>query len=89
MPNQPQAINARSRAATFAPKTPNEARANTGYGMPYFVPAWLFASIGIRTMMFASAIVRIAWYQAMPRATRPDASRYVGMLCAIPIHSAM
>jgi len=43
--------------------------------MPYLVPAWLFASIGIRTMMFASAIVRIAWYQAIPNATSPDASK--------------
>ena len=75
IPNQPQATPARSRAATLAPKTPKEARAKTGYGMPYLVPAWLFASIGIRTMMLANAIVRIAWYQAMPRRTRPDASR--------------
>ena len=89
MPNQPQATPARRRAATLAPKTPNEALAKTGYGMPYLVPAWLFASIGIRTMMFASAIVRIAWYQAIPRATSPDANKYVGMLCAIPIQSAM
>ena len=39
--------------------------------------------------MLASAIVRMAWYQAMPSATRPDASKYVGMLWAIPIQSAM
>src|SRR5579884_32124 len=30
MPNQPQAMKARSRAGTLAPKTPNEARASTG-----------------------------------------------------------
>src|SRR5579885_3281811 len=30
MPNQPQAMKARSRAGTLAPKTPNEARARTG-----------------------------------------------------------
>src|SRR5256884_9669394 len=77
MPNQPQATPARRRAATLAPKTPKEALAKTGYGMPYLVPAWLFASIGIRTMMFASAMVRMAWYQAMPSATRPDASKEV------------
>ena len=28
--------------------------------MPYFVPAWLFSSIGMSTMMFASMIVKIA-----------------------------
>ena len=75
MPNQPHATPARSSAATFAPNTPKEARAKTGYGIPYLVPAWLFASIGIRTMMLAIAIVRIAWYHAMPSSTRPDASR--------------
>ena len=42
MPNQPQATPARIRAGRLAPKTPNDARAKTGYGMPYFVPAWLF-----------------------------------------------
>jgi hypothetical protein len=88
MPNQPQATPARMRAGRFAPKTPNEARAKTGYGIPYFVPAWLFASIGTRTMMFASMIVRIAWYQAIPRRTRPAARPQVGMLWAIPIHRA-
>src|SRR5438309_873674 len=67
MPNQPQATPARSRAATLAPKTPKDARAKTGYGIPYLVPAWLFASIGIRTMMFATAIVRMDWYKARPQ----------------------
>ena len=66
MPNQPQATPARMRAGRLAPKTPNDARAKTGYGMPYLVPAWLFSSIGTRTMMFASMIVKIAWYHAMP-----------------------
>src|SRR5258705_9506159 len=34
MPNHPQATNALSTAATFAPRTPNEARASTGNGTP-------------------------------------------------------
>src|SRR5712692_4105852 len=32
MPNQPQATRARSTAGTLAPRTPNEARTNTGKG---------------------------------------------------------
>ena len=39
IPNQPAAINARARAGTCAPRTPNHNRANTGYGMPKRVPA--------------------------------------------------
>src|SRR5215470_14265999 len=34
IPNHPQATRARSTAATFAPSTPNDARARTGKGMP-------------------------------------------------------
>ena len=30
---------ARTSAGTFAPKTPNDARASTGYGTPVFTPA--------------------------------------------------
>ena len=88
MPNQPQATPARMSAGRFAPMTPNEARANTGNGIPYLVPAWLFASIGKRTMMFASMIVMMAWYQAMPSATRPAASVQVATLWAMPTHRA-
>ena len=89
MPNQPQATPARIRAGRFAPNTPNEARAKTGNGMPYLVPAWLLASIGTSTTMLAIMIVKIAWYQAMPRATRPAASVHVATLWAMPIHNAM
>jgi hypothetical protein len=39
MPNQPQATSARSSDGTCAPSDPNDARASTGNGMPYFVPA--------------------------------------------------
>jgi hypothetical protein len=88
MPNQPQATNARSRAGTFAPRTPKGARANTGNGIPYLVPAWLLSSIGTRTIRLPSAMTMMAWYQAMPRATSPAARPQVGMLWAIPIHRA-
>src|SRR3974390_675998 len=89
IPNQPQATPARTRAGRLAPMTPNDARANTGNGMPYFVPAWLFASMGISTTMLAIMIVRIAWYQAIPRAIRPAARVHVATLWAMPIHRAM
>ena len=56
--------------------------------MPYLVPAWLISSIGIRTMTLARKIVKIAWYQAIPRAIRPEASSQVGMLIAMPTHRA-
>ncbi len=57
MPNQQQAISARRMAARLAPRTANDARANTGYGMPYLVPAWLLSSIEIRTTTLATVIV--------------------------------
>ena len=50
MPNHPQATSARKTAATFAPRTPNEARANTGKGIPYFAPGCEFSSIGASTI---------------------------------------
>ncbi len=75
MPNQPQAISARRIAARLAPNTPNDARANTGKGMPYFVPAWLFSSIGTSTSRLPSAIVMSACTQSMPSRIRPEASR--------------
>ena len=34
IPNQPQATIARAIAAMFAPRIPNDARTNTGNGMP-------------------------------------------------------
>jgi len=39
MPYHAIATIARIRAGTFAPNTPNESRANTGYGTPSFWPA--------------------------------------------------
>jgi hypothetical protein len=87
MPNQPQATKARISAGRLAPYVPNDARAMTGYGIPYLVPAWLIASIGTRTSTFARKIVNSAWYQAIPSSIRPEASSHVGMLIAMPIHS--
>ncbi len=39
MPNQPQATAARIIAGMLAPRSPKEARASTGNGMPYLGPA--------------------------------------------------
>ena len=75
MPNQQQAITARRRAGRLAPRRPNGARANTGNGMPYLVPAWLFASMGTSTIRLPSAIVTRACIQFIPSAIRPEASR--------------
>ena len=50
MPNHPQATSARKIDGTWAPMTPNGPRTSTGNGMPYFVPACAFSTIGIRTM---------------------------------------
>ena len=74
MPNHPQATSARSTAGTFAPRTPNEARTNTGNGMPYFVPACALSSIGTSTIRLPSRMVPMACHQFIPPAIRPDAS---------------
>ena len=88
MPNQPQATPARMSAGRLAPNTPNEARAKTGNGMPYLVPAWLLARIGSSTMMLPSMIVRIAWYQAMPEGDQAGGERPGGDVWAMPTQSA-
>ncbi len=51
MPNQPHATSARISAGTFDPNVPYAARANTGNGMPYFVPGCEFSRIGMRTIV--------------------------------------
>ena len=61
-------------AGTFAPRTPNDARTYTGKGIPYFVPACAFNSMGTSTIRFPSRIVPIACFQLMPPAISPDAS---------------
>src|SRR4051812_27728963 len=88
MPNHPHATTARNTAATLAPAVPNEARANTGNGMPYLVPGCAFNRMGTSTMRLPRPMVNSACHQLMPVATRPPASMYVGMQCAIEIHSA-
>lgn len=75
-------------AGRLAPRSPNEARASTGNGMPYFGPACPVSSIGNSTIRLASAIVKTACFQSMPSVTRLEASSQDGMLCAMPTQSA-
>jgi len=56
------------------PRTPNEARTNTGNGMPYLAPAWALSSIGTSTIRLPSRMVPMACFQLMPPAIRPEAS---------------
>src|SRR5690349_19085732 len=77
MPNHPQATSARISAGTLEPSVPYAARANTGNGMPYFVPGCEFNRIGNSTMVLPRRIVTSACDQFMPEAMRPDASMYV------------
>ncbi len=88
MPNQPQATNARTTAGRLAPRTPNEARAKTGKGMPYFGPACPVSSIGTSTIRLARAMVNTACFQSMPTAMRPEASVQEAVLWAMPTHRA-
>src|SRR5213594_5057740 len=88
MPNQPHATSARISAGTFDPKVPYAARANTGKVIPYFVPGCELSRMGARTIVLPSRIVTSACDQLMPDAINPDASMYVGMQCAMLIHSA-
>src|SRR5437660_93050 len=88
MPNQPHATSARISAGTFDPSVPYAARANTGNGIPYFVPGWELSRMGARTIVLPSRIGTSACDQLMPDAINPDASMYVGMQCAMLIHSA-
>ena len=74
MPNQPQATIARRIAGTFAPSTPNEARAKTGNVIPYFVPACAFSTIGMSTIRLPRKTVRIACHQFIPPVIKLDAS---------------
>src|SRR5437870_3140733 len=88
MPNQPQATKARSKAGTFAPRMPNDARQYTGNGMPYLVPAWALSTMGISTMVLPRKMVNTACHQFMPSLISEDASMYVGMQADMEIHSA-
>jgi hypothetical protein len=88
MPNQPQATTARKSAGTFDPSVPNDARASTGNGIPYFVPACAFKTIGISTIQFPNVTVRRACHQFIPPAISPLAIMYVGMHTLMPIQRA-
>src|SRR5213593_1243785 len=74
MPNQPHATSARISAGTFDPNAPYAARANTGNGMPYFVPGCELSRIGTSTIVLPSRIVTSACAQLIPEAMRLDAS---------------
>ncbi|MCY1514402.1 hypothetical protein D9M68_489400 [compost metagenome] len=74
MPYQPQATMARSKAGSRAPRVPNEARAITAYGMPYFAPAWPMSSIGTSTMALPRNTVSTACPHDMPPSIRLAAS---------------
>ena len=87
IPNHPQATRARSTAGTFAPRTPNDARTNTGNGMPYLAPACALSSMGISTIRLPSKMVPTACHQLIPPAINPDASMYVGMHTLMATHS--
>ena len=89
MPNHAQATAARTSAGRLAPRSPKDARASTGKGMPYLGPACPVSSIGTSTITLARAMVSTACFQSMPSATRPEASVQDGMLCAIPTHRAV
>jgi hypothetical protein len=74
MPNQPHATTPRRSAGTFDPRVPNEARASTGKGMPYRVPACATSTMGTQTIRLPSMIVPTACFQSMPADTRLAAS---------------
>src|SRR5207245_3625750 len=74
MPNQPHATRARISAGTFDPSVPYAARANTGNGIPYFVPGCELSRMGTSTIVLPSRIVTSACDQLIPAAINPDAS---------------
>ncbi len=74
MPNHPQATSARISAGTFEPSVPYAARANTGNGMPYFVPGCELSRIGTRTIVLPRRIVISACDQFIPDVISPEAS---------------
>jgi hypothetical protein len=56
--------------------------------MPYLVPGCEFSRMGTSTMELPSRMVTSACHQFIPWVMRPEASMYVGIQCAIEIHSA-
>ncbi len=88
MPNQPHATSARMSAGRFEPTVPYAARAKTGKGMPYFVPGMGVEQDRHEDDRVAEEDRDERLLPAHPAAMRPEASMYVGMQCAIEIHSA-
>src|SRR5580704_15676858 len=87
IPNQPAAMSARAKDGIWAPRVPNHRRANTGYGIPYLVPACDTRRIGTSTTQLPMRIVRTDSHQFMPSAIIPLASEYVGKHRHMPIQS--
>lgn len=57
-------------------------------GIPYFVPACAFSTIGTKTIALPRKTVKIACHQFIPPSMSEDASMYVGTHAAIEIQSA-
>ena len=55
-----------------------------------YLALWVGMAINIPTWMLASGLMLLgmAWYHAIPRSIRPEASIHVGTLIAMPIHRA-
>ena len=85
MPNQPHPTSARASAGTCAPLTPKAARARTGNGAPYFVPACPLANMGSRTMRFARVMHAMPCATEKPTSTTDPASVYAGTHTTRPI----
>ena len=74
MPNHPQATTARINAGMLEPNVPNEARNNTGNGIPYRVPACAFSTRGTSTTTLARITVKRACFQLIPASMSPAPS---------------
>jgi hypothetical protein len=74
MPYHPHATSARASAGSRAPVVPNEARASTGNGMPYFAPAWPISRIGTSTTRLPSKTIVTACPGDIPSSMKPAAS---------------
>ena len=74
IPNHPQATMDRRSEGTCAPFQPNAARANTGNGIPYRVPACALRTIGRSTMALPRRIVTRLCHQFIPASIMLEAS---------------
>ena len=87
MPNQPHPTSARKNTGTLDPFVPNDARAMTGKGAPYFTPICADAIIGTSTMQFARNTHIKACAAVAPSAANEAANRHAGTHTTRPIHS--